>query len=320
MTNFKYYFKVKWWNWFLGFPFISSPYFFMRRLIEGVPTRNVSDARFETAKRYRDTYEKYGNGKLEEAVCFEFGAGREMLISMCLGVWGVKRIYSYDLTRHIRPELLNLTASRIKEKIGYPEDSQPKLMNLKNFQQVLLEDYHIDYRAPADASTTTLTDCSIDFVYANAVLEHVPWESLNSILKECHRLLKPDGIIAFEVDYRDHARDGKSISPYHFLRFSHNEWKNYTHCDGGHNRKRHKDYKELFKNTGFDIVREDPVSPLDESFVSEYAYPYKEVMGSQKKTAEELRQSPIAADFNEYTLEELAVLAGFWILKKSRSM
>ncbi|MDR2407784.1 MAG: class I SAM-dependent methyltransferase [Bacteroidales bacterium] len=276
------------------------------------PVRNFSESRFQSALRYRNTFEQYGSKKIEDAVCFEFGVGREMFISLCMGAWGFHKIYAVDIRPEIRPNLMNPAAKRVQEKIGYPTGNLP-IFDHKNCRQLLSERYHIKYNAPADARKTGLPDNSVDYVYANAVLEHIPWLTLHEILKECYRVLTPNGIAAFDVSYWDHTWDGKSISPYHFLQFSEKQWKKYTHCDGGHNRKPHTEYKKLFNGSGFSILSETKISPFDTNYpVLQKAIGFP----SSEQLIKALHSIPLAEQFRDYTLDELSVLCGFWVLKK----
>jgi 2-polyprenyl-3-methyl-5-hydroxy-6-metoxy-1,4-benzoquinol methylase len=46
-----------------------------------------------------------------------------------------------------------------------------------------------------DGTTIPCEDCSVDVILATELFEHVP--DLNSVLSECHRVLKEDGILFF---------------------------------------------------------------------------------------------------------------------------
>jgi SAM-dependent methyltransferase len=152
-----------------------------------------------------------------------------------------------------------------------------------------------------------LPDASVDYIFSNAVLEHIPKDIIKEILKECIRILTPNGILAFTIDYRDHCRDKNKISPYYFLQFSNQDWKTMYPPDG-HNRLRHIDFKHLFEETGFEIIQEDSRTPFDSSFSYQGH--------SREKLIEQLKSTSLAPEFQKYTFEELAILSGFWVLRK----
>jgi SAM-dependent methyltransferase len=271
---------------------------------------SVSDDRFKEAERYRDTYTTFGNKPINDAICFEFGAGYDLFMTMCLASFGFQKIYSVDRVNWALPMALNFSAEHTKKRTGYPPFlPPPPPFDTKNYKRILLEYYHIDFHAPADARNTGLPDASVDYVFSNAVLEHIPENIIKEILKECMRLLVPDGILAFTIDYRDHCRDKNKISPYYFFRFSNQDWKTMYPPDG-HNRLRHKDFRTLFGDVGFEILKEEAVSPFDH----EFSYQGH----SRDKLIEQLKSTPLAPEFQKYTLEELAVLSGFWVLRKKR--
>ena len=75
--------------------------------------------------------------------------------------------------------------------------------------------------APADASQTSLLADSVDVVFSNSVLEHVPRDMIERCFAEAHRILRPGGVMFHSVHCGDHyAHFDRSISPLHYLQFS----------------------------------------------------------------------------------------------------
>ena len=62
----------------------------------------------------------------------------------------------------------------------------------------------IRYRAPGDASATGLPPQSVDVVFSNSVLEHVPGDVIDSCLAEGYRILRPGGVVFHSVNCGDH--------------------------------------------------------------------------------------------------------------------
>ncbi|HEY6351172.1 MAG TPA: class I SAM-dependent methyltransferase [Candidatus Angelobacter sp.] len=60
---------------------------------------------------------------------------------------------------------------------------------------------------------------SIDFLFSNAVLEHVRLAEFARTVQEMRRVLKPNGIASHQIDFRDHLQDGLNN-----LRFSERLW------------------------------------------------------------------------------------------------
>ena len=112
----------------------------------------------------------------------------------------------------------------------------------------------IDYRAPADASKTQLPDVSVDVVFSNSVLEHVPPPVIADCFREAFRIVKPGGIVFHSVNCGDHfAYVDRSISQLHYLRYSDDQWKRWDNAFLYQNRLRAEDFTKLAKSAGFSI-------------------------------------------------------------------
>lgn len=308
--NFIYYLKTHWWHWLVSKPFGASLYVGVKRLLGQYPKKaNVSDGRFQCAESFRDTYLQYGSKPIEKAVCYEFGAGYELFITMCLASFGFRTIHTVDRVQWACPDSLNYAAQNVQQRTKFPEAIAPPFTQ-SNYIQVLSDYYRIDYQAPADARNTSLADNSIDYIFSNAVLEHIPMEELKPILKECHRLLAADGLVMFTVGYMDHCFN-RTVSPCYFYRFPEKEWKKMYPPDG-HNRLRHSDYKKLFEEAGFDVVSSTAISPLYEDTYK----PERFAGWTAQQLIDEIKTMPIDPEFTHYSLEDMATLCGFWVLKK----
>ena len=92
-----------------------------------------------------------------------------------------------------------------------------------------------------------LCNKSIDFIFSNAVLEHV--FDLNLAIKKISMLLKKGGYTIHQVDLRDHfyIREKCYLN---FLRYSPKFWKFF----GDTNRCRISEYINLFEKYNFEII------------------------------------------------------------------
>lgn len=62
-------------------------------------------------------------------------------------------------------------------------------------------------------------DASVDFLFSNAVLEHIRVKEFLPLVMEMKRVLKPDGIGSHQIDFRDHLQYALNN-----LRFSERFW------------------------------------------------------------------------------------------------
>ena len=98
------------------------------------------------------------------------------------------------------------------------------------------------------------------------------------------------------IDYRDNFSYGDPhISIYNFLKYSDQEWARWNPRLSYQNRLRHSDYFKLFDAVGFTIL--EASSSLD---------------GPEAAAA--LKELPLADKFRSYTLSDLAIARGWYIV------
>jgi SAM-dependent methyltransferase len=108
-------------------------------------------------------------------------------------------------------------------------------------------------------SLRSLPDASIDFVFSNAVIEHVRKRTFPEVAAELYRITAPGGVASHWIDYRDHLQLGLNN-----LRFPENVWESEFMANSGFytNRLPEANIRVLFERAGFIIeVRETTLWP-----------------------------------------------------------
>lgn len=280
-------------------------YFFQRYITRSLPCSDHKfQEKFSTAKRHFEAFSRYCDTKPARAVYYEFGAGWDLIIPFAFSAMGFSRILAVDVRRLVFPKLLNDTIGKFKRLEVELAPSAVLVRDLpvitgRNFESVLKNCFHIEYKAPMDARKTDLDDESVDLVTSSNTLEHIPPEDISLILHECCRILKKGGIASFTIDYQDHwAYFDKSISVYNFLKYSPTQWKRYNPPLHFQNRLRHKDYLALINKTAFLIRENNPKYPSREDLNVLYG------LG-------------VHPDFiDNYTIEELLIKGSHLVLQK----
>jgi SAM-dependent methyltransferase len=117
---------------------------------------------------------------------------------------------------------------------------------------------HISYHAPVDTAATSHADGSMDLLFSNTVLEHVPLLEIRRLFKEAFRLLQPGGLMLHLIDSSDHfAHSDRSISPLNFLTFSEEEFAKYNTRFCYQNRLRVASYRQLIEDASFEVIHWD---------------------------------------------------------------
>lgn len=206
-----------------------------------------------------------GLERVQGATVVEIGTGWVPIIPMGLFLLGARRILSYDLTRHLLPDV---TMQSVRQLPGCvpPSAKLEALLAAPDFA-ALARIMGLEYNAPADVTASDIPPGSVDVVYSNLVFEHVTPQALTAILEHSRRILKPTGVAWHHVDYSDHyAHTFKDLSLIHFLRYSDRAW-NWLGQSSLHyqNRLRRSDYVRAFEAAGFKVGSVQDVHGVSEA-------------------------------------------------------
>jgi SAM-dependent methyltransferase len=235
------------------------------------------------------------------ATMVEIGSGWYPTLPLCFYLGGARRIHTYDktrhldltltrwLARHIRTAQLPLIASALDkreselvEMLNAFEDGLDRTGSIAGATQGV-----IDYHAPADAMQTQLPSESVDIVFSNSVLEHIPKNIIEGLFEEAMRILKPGGIVMHAVNCGDHyAYTDPSITQVNYLQFTEEQWALWNNDFQYQNRLRAKEFVAMAERAGFTI--ELDVRPLRADRLAQLA------------------TMQVAPEFAGYTRDELA--------------
>ncbi len=218
---------------------------------------------------------------------------------------GAKKYITVDINRYVHPELVKNTIEVYKRNVRCDNgiQSNAKLERcLGRFvkltdkvEDLLREEFAVEYVAPLDAGNTNFESNSFDYVISNVTLEHIPYKDIERIFGECNRILKPGGLISATVDYSDHfAHSDPNISVFNYIKYSDLEWEKYNSSIHFQNRLKRSDYIKLLTNSGFEIVN----------------------LFSIVSKENELKDIKLDKKFAKYPLEELLVTHDHFLARK----
>lgn len=110
---------------------------------------------------------------------------------------------------------------------------------------------------------------SIDFIFSQAVLEHVRQKEFERLIKECRRVIRPSGICSHRVDMRDHLGGGLNN-----LRFPSAWWETDFFVRSGFytNRISYTEMLHIFSLAGFSAsitgLQRWPKSPIERKLLA----------------------------------------------------
>jgi Methyltransferase domain len=197
----------------------------------------------------------------------EIGTGWHPVLPICYALAGARSCHTYDLTRHLdarytRRMLAALgahvpTIARAGHRpLAEVEATYAHLQGATGLDD-LLRRARIEYHAPADAARTGLEADSLDVVYSNNVLEHVPPDVILQLMRESLRVLRPGGLAIHCVNCGDHyAYFDRAITQLNYLSFTEREWGFWNNGLHYQNRLRPHDLVGIVERAGLEIVLE----------------------------------------------------------------
>jgi SAM-dependent methyltransferase len=242
----------------------------------------------------------------------EIGTGWYPTLPLCLYLGGASRVHTLDVSRKLNRRLTRAMVQRlsrhlrtISETTGVPFHTVERahkslLVELERSSDLEgVTEGVVAYSAPADARHTSLTESSLDVVFSNSVLEHVPPDDIRACFAEARRLLRPDGVMFHAVNCGDHyAYADSRIGQLHYLGYSDREWRRWNNRFLYQNRLRAVDFTRLAREAGF-VIESDTSRPTPERLA-------------------ELAQVPVDRRFSGYSPEELAVTSIDFVARSDR--
>ena len=197
----------------------------------------------------------------------EMGTGWYPTFPLCLYLSGAGRVYTFDLNPYLKPEMTIDLAERLATHVPLiARESGRSEAEVAAQQAAVAESLRggasitaatggvIEYCAPADASKTALPAESVDVVFSNSVLEHVPGEVIEACLAEARRILRPGAVVFHSVNCGDHyAYIDRGIDQLHYLQYSEAAWRKWNNAFLYQNRLRAIDFTEMATRAGFTI-------------------------------------------------------------------
>ena len=199
----------------------------------------------------------------------EIGTGWYPTLPLVCHLAGASRVHTCDLQRLLKPDLMRLCIDELQRHLAriaavcgtpLPEVAsryeRMRAAAAGSDDLSVITEGTVDYHAPADAAEDRrLEDASIDAVFSNSVLEHVPPDAIARIHRASLRLLRPGGWAFHSVNCGDHyAYVDPGIHQLHYLRFTGSEWAFWNNRFLYQNRLRAYQFVEGARDAGFQIV------------------------------------------------------------------
>jgi SAM-dependent methyltransferase len=186
------------------------------------------------------------DGKLEGKVVLELGPGDSISTSLMAHAHGARSILvdAGDFMKKDVKTYNDLAKNLVT--LGY---KMPKITPEMTFNDIL-QVAKSEYLTQGLISLRSIPTHSVDFIFSQAVLEHLRKFEFQEIMVELRRILKPGGISSHQVDLRDHL--GGALNN---LCFSEKLWESDFFVKSGFytNRIQFVNMVDMFKKTDFNV-------------------------------------------------------------------
>ena len=237
----------------------------------------------------RDVFNKHiQNYKKEIANGFtalELGPGDSVYSALFAWAAGARQIYLLDVGDYVDRDskaLLEL-ASNLREAGA----DLPQFEKEDDFATIL-QRLNATYLTEGLKDLRTIESGSVDFIWSQAVLEHIRLSEFSNMLNELQRIMAGQGVQSHRIDLKDHLGGGLES-----LRFSNSRWESDWMSGSGFytNRIRFNGMIQVFNQAGFniDVTNKDQWATLP------------------------IKRSNLDAQFNQLDDEELCI-SGFDVL------
>jgi SAM-dependent methyltransferase len=180
-------------------------------------------------------------------VALEVGPGDSVLSAVVAKAYGAHACYLIDSGAYAIEDMALYRAG--EDYLRALNLSPPDLSEVANVKEVLAKCNAV-YKTEGLNSVRGIPSDSVDFVWSEAVLEHIRRHEFLDFMRELRRVLRPDGICSHHVDLKDHL--GGALNN---LRFSPRRWESDWMANSGFytNRIRYREMIDLFGKAGFRV-------------------------------------------------------------------
>lgn len=202
-------------------------------------------------------------------VSLELGPGDSLFSALIAYAFGGKKAYLVDVGRFATEDVQRY---RKMEAFLKEKGMQIPCLSQANTVNDILRKCSSHYLTDGLDSLRRIPSSSVDFIWSQAVLEHIRRSEFLDTMRELRRIVRDDGMCSHNVDLKDHLEGGLNN-----LRFSHNTWESELIAASGFytNRIRYPRMMDLFREAHFEprVIRKKtwhqlptPRSAMDEEF------------------------------------------------------
>tara|TARA_B100000401_G_scaffold437283_1_gene382524 strand:- start:112 stop:954 length:843 start_codon:yes stop_codon:yes gene_type:complete len=219
-------------------------------------SKKIFFGHLEDLKKIRD---------IKKPVIMEIGPGDGIATAIYSKIYDSPKVYLIDVEDFADKDIL--IYKEIIESLNF-ELFEKNIFNKIKTIEDLLKACNAYYLVEGLQSLEKIESNSVDYLFSHSVMEHIRFKELDKYIKEMYRVLKPNGLISHNINYKDHLDDSLNN-----LRFSFKIWESNLFSNSGFytNRVPAIDMHSKFTKYGFKMVWEKfgqwPLLPLKRKYI-----------------------------------------------------
>lgn len=184
-------------------------------------------------------------GALKGKTILEIGPGDSVATALIAACYGARAVLVDAGNFAVKDAEVYKKMAQDLDALGLPI---PKAVDQTQSLEDVLAVCGAEYLVNGLKSLKELKAGSIDFIFSQAVLEHVRKKEFLETVRECRRVIAPSGIASHRIDLRDHLSGGLNN-----LRFSERVWESDFFVKSGFytNRIQYSEMLSLLHTGGF---------------------------------------------------------------------
>jgi hypothetical protein len=174
----------------------------------------------------------------------ELGPGDSLATALVGAAHGAERIWLVDAGAYAEQNIAEYAALQAELGASWADRRYADI-------QAMLLDTNATYLTEGLSSLQTIPTGMVDFVFSQAVLEHVSLYEFESTMAEMFRIQPPGGMASHRIDLQDHLEHSLNS-----LRFSEDQWESplYAHSGFYTNRLRAGQIVEIMRRAGYEVI------------------------------------------------------------------
>lgn len=187
------------------------------------------------------------SGKSGGFTALELGPGDTLFSAVIARAYGASQCYLIDIGHFARSDILPYQA--MADWLNHMGLVAPAIGDAASLTEAL-DICRARYLTEGLHSLKDIPEASVDFIWSQAVLEHIRAYDFHEMMHQLRRVLGPGGICSHQVDLKDHL--GGALNN---LRFSSRFWESNFMARSGFytNRIRYGEMLRGFAEAGFDV-------------------------------------------------------------------